>query len=192
MRRETCDVLIVGGGINGAGIARDLALRARKAGAKLRIALIEQHHFASGASGNNSQLIHGGLRYLKQLEFGLVREALQERTTLLHIAPHLVEPMPFLIPFHGSARRAYYGIGLWLYSQLAGRRGIGPHQSVSREELERLEPGLAVDGVSSAAIYYDCKVNAARLVLENLFDAIGHGAMAANYTRFDQLAREDS
>src|ERR1044071_9357785 len=92
------DVLIVGGGINGAGVARDLALRASHAGHALRIALVEQRHFASGTSGKNSQLIHGGLRYLKNLEFGLVREALRERETVLAIAGPLANPQPFLIP----------------------------------------------------------------------------------------------
>src|SRR3979411_3056772 len=90
------DVLIIGGGINGAGIARDLSLRSARAGLGLRIALVEKRHFASGTSGKNSQLIHGGLRYLKYFEFKLVREALHERRALLQIAPHLVEVLPFL------------------------------------------------------------------------------------------------
>src|SRR2546429_9890275 len=112
LRRESFDVLVFGGGINGAGIARDLAMRSS------RIVLVEQRHFASGTSGKNSQLIHGGLRYLKNLEFGLVSESLRERATLLEIAPHLVRPQPFLIPMYGWFARLFYGTGLAVYDAL--------------------------------------------------------------------------
>src|ERR1051325_8200935 len=108
LRSEPFDVLVLGGGINGAGVARDLALRGAK------VALVEQRHFASGTSGKNSQLIHGGLRYLKYLEFRLVREALRERATLLKIASQFVRPLAFLIPFHSRMSARYYGLGLWL------------------------------------------------------------------------------
>src|SRR5580698_9598589 len=97
LREETFDVLVIGGGINGAGIARDLVLR----DPGMRVALVEKNHFASGTSGKNSQLIHGGLRYLKYLEFHLVREALRERTILLKIAPQFVQPLQFLLPMYG-------------------------------------------------------------------------------------------
>lgn len=190
LRAEPFDVLILGGGINGAGLARDLALRAQARGLTLKIALVEQRHFASGTSGKNSQLIHGGLRYLKQLEFHLVREALQERATLLEIAPHLVSPLAFLIPFYGPLARLYYGAGLVLYDLLAGRRNVGVHRTLDRASVERLEPALRRDGLSAAGIYYDCRVNAARLVLENLFDAAGLGVVIANYVRAESVARE--
>ena len=114
LRSETFDVLILGGGINGAGTARDLALRACVAQVPLRIGLIEQNHFGSGTSSKNSHLIHGGLRYLRQLAFGLVRESLHERAVLLRIAPHLVEPQLFLMPLAGLAREIYYNLGLTL------------------------------------------------------------------------------
>src|SRR5579872_5509058 len=107
LRSQTWDILILGGGINGAGIARDLVLR----DAGLNVALVEQNHFASGTSGRNSQLIHGGLRYLKYFEFPLVREALRERSILLHIAPHLVKPLPFLLPMYGRFSQLFYGSG---------------------------------------------------------------------------------
>jgi len=191
LRRERFDLLILGGGINGAGLARDLALRAQTAGVTLKIALVEQRHFASGTSGKNSQLIHGGLRYLKQLEWRLVREALAERATLLEIAPHLVEPLPFLIPFYGRVARFYYGAGLALYDWLAGDRNIARHAILPRADVERLEPGLARAGLVSAGIYYDCRVNAARLVLENLFDAARLGVAVANYVRADGVTREN-
>src|ERR1700730_10407789 len=99
LRSEALDVLVLGGGINGAGVARDLAMRGSK------VALVEQRHFASGTSGKNSQLIHGGLRYLKFLQFHLVRESLRERATLLKLAPHLVTPQPFLMPMYGWPSR---------------------------------------------------------------------------------------
>ncbi len=189
LRGEGFDVFILGGGINGAGIARDLTLRARRAGATLRVALIEQGQFSSGTSGKNSQLIHGGLRYLKQLQFRLVGEALKERATLLRIAPHLVTPLAFLIPFYGWTARVYYGAGLFLYDWLAGERNIGRRRYLSRGEVSGLEPGLAADGLRSAAVYYDCKVHSARLVLENIFDAARDGAVIANYTRVESITR---
>src|SRR5260370_5682651 len=119
LQEAPLDVLIVGGGINGAGIARDLALRNRRAALDLRIGLVEQRHFASGTSGKNSQLIHGGLRYLKGLEFSLVSESLRERATLLQIAPHLVRPQPFLIPMYTRFARLVYATGLAIYAALS-------------------------------------------------------------------------
>ena len=181
LKRESFDVLILGGGINGAGIARDLALRAFDNHVPLRIALIEKNHFSSGTSGKNSQLIHGGLRYLKNLEFGLVRESLRERATLLKIAPHLVKPQPFLIPAYGRWSRWYFGAGLSLYDLLAGKRNIARHRVLTRGDVETLEPMLARDRLHGGLLFYDCQVNSARLVLENIFDAARLGAVVANY-----------
>lgn len=183
LSREVFDVLILGGGINGAGVARDLALRAHRANAPLKIALVEQNHFASGTSGKNSQLIHGGLRYLKYFEFRLVREALHERATLTEIAPHLVEPLPFLIPTYGHFARLFYGTGLWLYDMLAGAKNIGRHRRLGRADVGRLEPGLRLDDLVSGAIFFDCRVHSARFVLENTVEAAAHGAVIANYVQ---------
>jgi len=190
LREGPLDVLILGGGINGAGIARDLALRARAGGVALRVGLIEQRHFASGTSGRNSQLIHGGLRYLKQLQVHLVRESLRERATLLEMAPGLVEPLPFLMPLYGPLARPYYRAGLWLYDLLAGRRGIARHRMLSRAEALRREPGLAARRLSGGALFYDARVHAARFVLANVCDAIRHGALAANYVRAEGWTRQ--
>lgn len=184
------DVLILGGGINGAGVARDLALRSARGGGNLRIALVEQRHFASGTSGKNSQLIHGGLRYLKNLEFGLVREALRERATLLEIAPHLVEPLPFLIPMFSHFAQVFYGTGLWMYDMLAGSRNIARHRRLSLGEIETYEPGLAADGLVGGAVFFDCRVHSARFVLENIFDAIRDGAVVANYVHAGERRQE--
>lgn len=187
LKREPLDVLILGGGINGAGVARDLALRGHAAGRPLRVGLIEQRHFASGTSGRNSQLIHGGLRYLKYFEFALVREALRERAILLDLAPHLVEPLPFLIPMYSHFARIFYGTGLWLYDVLAGSKNIARHRAASTEEVQRLEPGLLRDGLAGGAVFYDCRVHSARFVLENIGDAVAHGAVAVNYTRAESV-----
>ena len=181
LKRESFDVLILGGGINGAGIARDLALRASNGHLPLRIALIEKNHFSSGTSGKNSQLIHGGLRYLKNFEVGLVRESLRERATLLRIAPHLVKPQPFLIHAYGKWSRWYFGAGLSLYDLLAGKRNIARHRALTRGDVETLEPMLAREDLHGGLLFYDCQVNSARLVLENIFDAARLGAVVANY-----------
>src|SRR5437879_6209606 len=184
LRRESFDVLILGGGINGAGIARDLVMRGSK------VALVEQRHFASGTSGKNSQLIHGGLRYLKQLEFRLVRESLRERATLLKLAPHLVTPQPFLIPLYGWARRWFYGTGLWMYDMLAGSGNIGRHRILSRTEVEKIEPGLAREGLTHGAVFFDCQIHSARFVPENIWDAARAGAAVANYARAERQGEQ--
>jgi len=177
LRRETFDVLIIGGGINGAGIARDLTMRGAK------VALTEQRHFASGTSGKNSQLIHGGLRYLKQLRFHLVRESLHERATLLHLAPHLVTPQPFLMPMYGWPARLFYGTGLTLYDLLAGSGNVGRHRVLTAADVAKLEPGFALQGLTHGAIFYDCQVNSARFVIENIWEAARLGAAIVNYAR---------
>ncbi|MCC6293694.1 MAG: glycerol-3-phosphate dehydrogenase/oxidase [Bryobacterales bacterium] len=180
-KQNPLDVLVIGGGINGAGILRDLAQRASDAKKPLRLALVEKRHFASGTSSRNSQLLHGGLRYLKNFEFKLVKEALRERAALKRIAPHLVDPLPFLIPFHGVTDRLMYGTGLMMYDLLAGADNIGRRAFLTREQASALEPGLNTAALTSAGVYYDCKVESARLVLENIFDAVRLGAAAMNY-----------
>lgn len=191
LRQETFDVLILGGGINGAGVLRDLTLRSKCAGVALKAALVEKHHFASGTSGKNSQLIHGGLRYLKYLEFRLVREALRERSTLLEIAPHLVRPLPFLIPMFDWFSSFFYGTGLWLYDALAGARNIARHRRLSRDEVLVLEPRISSKGLVAGALFFDCAVHSARFVLENIFEAVGHGGVAVNYVESEERVRDN-
>jgi glycerol-3-phosphate dehydrogenase len=152
LREVHLDVLIVGGGINGAGILRDLALRASERRVALRLGLIEQRHFGSGTSGKNSQLIHGGLRYLKYFQFHLVRESLRERSILLKIAPQFVKPLPFLLPMYGTKARLLYGTGLRLYDWLAGSDAIAPHRIVSQQELAQIEPELSRDRLDRKSV----------------------------------------
>ncbi|MGH9661258.1 MAG: glycerol-3-phosphate dehydrogenase/oxidase [Bryobacteraceae bacterium] len=179
LREAPLDVLILGGGINGAGLARDLALRSPA----LRIGLVEKAHFGSGTSGKNSHLIHGGLRYLKSLDLGLVREALRERATLLRVAPHRVRPLRFLIPMYGAFARLYYTAGLWLYDALAGADNLEPHRTLARDQVAGLEPDLARDRLAGGAAFSDCFVESARLVLDNVADAARRGAIAVNYAQ---------
>ena len=190
MGSEIFDVLILGGGINGAGTARDLALRTKISGKPLRIALVEQNHFSSGTSGKNSHLIHGGLRYLKQFDFGLVRESLHEREVLLRIAPHLVEPLAFLMPISGWPREIFYHTGLALYDLLSGAGSLPKHRRVPLDEVRRIEPTLGLPGMTGAAEYFDAKVRSARVVLENIFEAVANGAACANYVRAERKTRD--
>ena len=180
LKAEAWDVLIVGGGINGAGIARDLMLRDEG----LKVAVVEKGHFSSGTSGRNSQLIHGGLRYLKYFDFGLVHEALRERATLLKIAPALVRPLEFLIPCYGVWDRWFYGAGLALYDALAAGHSLGHHRAMRREETLAREPSLEARGLRAGLLFYDGQVHSARLVIENLLDSEARGACIANYVAY--------
>ena len=191
LRGAPLDVLILGGGINGAGTARDLALRAKARGVPLKIGLVEKNHFASGTSGKNSHLIHGGLRYLKQLDFRLVREALHERAVLLRIAPHLVDPQPFLMPLTGFFNALYYDFGLTIYDWFDGSGAVPRYKQLSLNGVRALEPGLNMPGMSRAAVFYDGLCRSARLVLENVFEAIGNGAACANYVEAERPAYEN-
>lgn len=155
------DLLVVGGGITGAGIALDAA------GRGLRVALVERDDLASGTSSRSSSLVHGGLRYLAQAMFGLTRENAVERDLLRRLAPHLVRPLPFVVPDSGGRRTtALTGIGLWLYDGLASFRNVARHQRLSAAEVAERVPGL-VPGLGQAGYeYHDCRTDDARLVLE--------------------------
>jgi len=135
-------------------------------------------------------LIHGGLRYLKYFQFRLVRESLRERATLLRLAPHLVEPLPFLIPMYGRLDRLVYGTGLRLYDLLAGSRNVGRHRRLDASEVASAEPGIRQEGLSGGAIFYDCRIHSARFVLENVIDAARNGVIAANYVRAGDHVRD--
>ena len=186
------DVLVIGGGVTGAGIALDAASRG------LTTAVVEAQDWASGTSSRSSKLVHGGLRYLQMLDFTLVREALTERDLLLtRIAPHLVRPMPFLYPLrHAVWERAFIGAGIALYDTLAslsrGRRAVPWHRHLGRKRLTRDFPGLAPRAAVGAIEYWDATVDDARFVLSLLRTAAGHGAIAASRTQVVSLTKDDT
>lgn len=186
LRSESFDLLIIGGGITGAGIARDAALRG------LRTALIERDDFASGTSSRSSRLVHGGVRYLEHGYLHLVFEASRERRILLRIAPHLVRPLQFTWPFYRGARLAGWKIvaGLWLYDLLALFRNVGQHQRLSTDGVLRAEPALRRDGMSGGASYWDAATDDARLTVANAIDAAAHGAAVLNHTEVGSLRIE--
>ena len=177
---ETWDVLIVGGGIVGAGVARDAAMRG------LRTALVEQYDFAFGTSSRSSRLLHGGLRYLAQGRIGLVREASVEKCILHRIAPHLAAPLPFLFPTyrHTPWVRWQLSIGVRLYDFLCGQRNLGPCSTLSAAEMTRKLPGINRPDLTGGVRYYDGLTNDARLVIDTLQSAARHGAVVRNHTRF--------
>ena len=174
------DVIIIGAGINGAGIARDASMRG------LKVLLLDKGDVAGGTSSWSTRLIHGGLRYLEYAELQLVRESLRERETLMRIAPHLVCPIPILIPIYEGARRGRLIIraGMFTYDLLSFDRTLPRHKMLSRgEALQRL-PALNPKGLLGGALYYDCQVEfAERLVFENVLSAKEHGAKVLTYAR---------
>jgi glycerol-3-phosphate dehydrogenase len=187
MSAEPVDLLVIGGGITGAGIARDAALRG------IRTALVDKGDFGCATSSNSSRLIHGGLRYLENREFGLVREASRERLVLLRIAPHLVRPLPFLIPVYRGARVPRWKLraGMWLYDMLAGFRNVHFHRWLSPRRVRRIEPALRDRDLTGAGLYYDAQVDDARLVLAIMRAAARAGALVANYAEATALAKPD-
>lgn len=200
MAERDLDILVIGGGITGAGVALDAASRG------YRVGLVEQADFASGTSSRSTKLVHGGIRYLPQFDFSLVREALLERARLVANAPHLVRPLPFLVPFYQGLRRPLgirlpsaahpllplaMNTGLWLYDRLAGRMVLMRHRPVSVAEALHLFPYLRRDGLRRASLYYDAQTDDARLTIAVLRTAAAHGALCVNYARATALVRED-
>lgn len=174
---EIFDLLILGGGITGAGVALDAATRG------IRVALIDKGDFASGTSSLSSKLVHGGLRYLEYGGFHLVHEALRERGHLLTNAPHLVKPLRFILPFYrGQRRRPWqWRLGLTLYDILAGRHNLQRSRPLSEKLLAHEFPILRKNHLIGGAEYFDCQMDDARLCIEVLASAMGQGACAANY-----------
>jgi glycerol-3-phosphate dehydrogenase len=176
------DVLVIGGGIVGAGVARDAALRG------FRTLLVEQADFASGTSSRSSRLLHGGMRYLAQGRIGLVYEASREKRVLGRIAPHLAQPLAFIFPGRKGTfwPRWKLAIGAKLYDLLCGMRNFGGSDVLSRGEIMRLLPGLCDRNLTGAVRYFDALTNDARLVLDTLRSAAQHGAAVFNYVRLTQ------
>jgi len=187
MAAEPVDVLVIGGGITGAGIARDAALRG------FRVALVEKGDFGSGTSSHSSRLIHGGIRYLEQRNFRLVFEASRERRVLLRIAPHLVRPLPFVFPVYRGSRVPGWKLraGMWLYDLLAAFRNVKSHRWLSPKQVRRAEPALKDRGLTGAALYWDAQTDDARLVLATARSAARAGALIANYAEVTSLLTPD-
>jgi len=183
---QDLDLLIVGAGITGAGIALDAS------GRGLRVALVDAGDFGGGTSSRSSRLIHGGLRYLETLDFRLVFEALGERRRLLSLAPHLVRPLPFLFPVHrgGGPNRLKLGAGMWLYDTLSLFRGVRRHQMLGANEAREREPNMKAEGLRGGAVYYDAQVDDARLTLAVARAAHEGGAITLPYTRVVDFLRD--
>jgi glycerol-3-phosphate dehydrogenase len=199
--RDTFDIVVVGGGITGAGVAFDAATRGYS------VALVEKADFASGTSSRSSKLVHGGLRYLQNFDLGLVREALLERQLLVKLAPHLVKPLPLVVPaFEGARLDRMIGVGLNLYDVMSvdkirrrrGRDGDGEssswspdrHRIIPGEEVLELLPALAGREPTSGYLFYDCQTDDARLVMTVLAEAERFGAVCANGCEVTDLVEE--
>jgi glycerol-3-phosphate dehydrogenase len=180
--RDSFDLAVVGGGITGAGVALDAASRGYS------VALVERADFAAGTSSRSSKLIHGGLRYLQNFDLGLVREALLERSLLVELAPHLVTPLPLLVPsFEGKRPARLTGVGLNMYDVMSWRRGRDDeewsparHRTIAGAEAVEMAPALAHRDPTAAYLFYDCQTDDARLVLTVLGEAERFGAVCAN------------
>jgi glycerol-3-phosphate dehydrogenase len=185
LEATTFDVAVIGGGITGAGIARDCAMRG------LSVALVEARDFGSGTSSRSSKMIHGGLRYLAQGDLGLVREAASERKAVQAIAPHLAREILFVIPARSAATIAKLRAGLWTFEKLGGVPKSRAHELWSRAELAAKEPALRTDDLSGAVAYPEYLTDDARLTLANVRSAAAHGAAVANYARAERIVTED-
>ena len=185
MDRKVYDIAVIGGGINGAGIARDAA------GRGLSVLLAEQHDLASHTSSASTKLIHGGLRYLENYDFRLVREALAERERLLKSAPHLIKPLSFVLPHSPAIRGAWLiRLGLVVYDRLAPRRGLPASKAISFKQ-DPIGRDLK-SGCAKAFVYWDCCVDDSRLVVLAALDAAERGATILTRTKVMAAARRDS
>ncbi|WP_166085788.1 glycerol-3-phosphate dehydrogenase [Nocardioides sp. HDW12B] len=183
---QPVDVLVIGGGVTGAGVALDAATRG------LSVLLVEQRDYASGTSSRSSKLFHGGLRYLEQMNFTLVREALKERELMLtRICPHLVKPVSFLYPLkHRVWERPYVTAGLTLYDSMGGARSVPRHKQLTKTKALRMVPGLKKDALAGALLYYDAQADDARHTLMVARTAASYGARILNSARVESLERE--
>jgi len=187
LAREPFDLIVVGAGINGAGIARDAALRG------LRTLLLDKGDVGGGTTSWSTRLVHGGLRYLEHREVGLVRESLRERERLLRLAPHLVKPLSLLIPIYRGDKRGPWLIrlGMVAYDSLSFDKSLKRHRMLGRAKALRRAPGLDPTNLLGAAVYYDAQVTfAERLAVENALDARDHGATLLTHARVDRLLVE--
>lgn len=188
MKTESFDLAIIGGGITGAGTSRDATSRGMK------VALVEASDFASGTSSRSSKLIHGGIRYLENLEFGLVFEALSERKILFEIAPHLVHPLKFVIPIYKNSKVGMFkmGLGMWLYDVLSMFDAPETHEAINEGDALKRFPLLQSSGLVGAYGYYDAYMDDDRLTIETHRSAFNNGAVSANYVKVVDVIYENS
>ncbi|KKW67707.1 FAD-dependent oxidoreductase [Lampropedia cohaerens] len=179
------DLLVIGGGATGLGVALDAVTRG------LSVALVEAHDFAKGTSSRATKLVHGGVRYLAQGNVALVREALHERAVLLANAPHLAQPLPFVMPSYRLWETPFYGAGLRVYDALAGDRGLGATEFLSNVRVRELLPNVATGGLRGGVKYWDGQFDDARLALALARTAAHHGAHVLNYCRAERLLLQD-
>jgi glycerol-3-phosphate dehydrogenase len=185
-QREPWDLLVIGGGATGVGVALDAATRG------LSVALAEQSDFGKGTSSRSTKLVHGGVRYLKQGNITLVRDALRERTQLRNNAPQVVHDLQFLIPCHNVWERFFYGVGMKVYDVLATRNSFGRSRGVSLDESVRLVPSLRRDVACGGVVYHDGQFDDARLLLDMAMTASDHGACLANYLAVTAMVHADN
>lgn len=178
---QTFDVAVVGGGATGLGVALDAAARG------LRVLLLEAHDFAKGTSSRSTKLVHGGVRYLAQGQLGFVRESLKERALLLAHAPHLAQPLPFVIPAYRRWDKLIYGVGLKLYDAMAGSAGLGATEWLSPQQTQALLPTVQTQGLHGGVKYWDGQFNDARLAITLARTAAVHGALMLNYCPVNAL-----
>ncbi|MEW6736442.1 MAG: glycerol-3-phosphate dehydrogenase/oxidase, partial [Acidobacteriota bacterium] len=178
------DLLVIGGGITGVGVAQDAAARG------LKVALVERGDYAIGTSSRSSKLIHGGLRYLAQGDFRVTYDSCAERALLQRLAPHLVHSLAFLVPVYRWAYALQLVTGLWLYDFISKLQNTRFHKRVGISRAQQLAPLLDTEGLISGYIYYDCQTNDARLVMEVLKSAASYGAVSANYLEVVELIKE--
>src|SRR6201996_8776839 len=184
-RKEPWDIVVIGGGATGAGVAVDAASRGYD------VLLLEREDFGKGTSSRSTKLVHGGVRYLEQGNVSLVMEALKERGILLENAPHLVHDQPFIVPNYSWWETPFYGIGMKIYDLLAGKYGFGKSRILSREEtLERL-PTLRQDGLRGGVVYHDGQFDDSRLLIHLMQTAVDHGAVVLNYVPVVELHKDD-
>src|SRR3712207_2037510 len=187
IERQIFDLIVVGAGINGAGVARDAAMRG------LRVLLLDKGDISNGTTQWATRLIHGGLRYLEHYEFALVRESLRDREALLHIAAHLVKPLGFLVPIYdrNSHGPLLIRLGMNLYDTLSYDKSMDRHKMLGRKKVIDREPGLNPEGLKAAAFYYDAQVEyAERVAVENAISARDHGATIITYANVENLIIE--
>ncbi len=183
LSNETFDVLIIGGGASGLGVAVDAASRGYRTG------LVEAHDFAKATSSRSTKLVHGGVRYLEQMNFSLVTEALRERGIMARNAPHLVNNLAFIVPRYKWWEGPFYGIGMKLYDALAGELNIEKSRSLDREETIDAIPNVQQDGLLGGILYYDGQFDDARMAITLMRTAVAHGAAASNYVRVTDILK---